>query len=111
MAGDLRCEVEGEVKQTYKGELPDLGRVLAVVAHPDAGFDRLPLCGELGGGFAGRRESEADFVVRVDRALQRRAIACHVTQSADSPVLWRRLQLEGDRELLHWLRRPGGEEC
>ncbi|MHB8295947.1 MAG: PIG-L deacetylase family protein [Acidimicrobiales bacterium] len=66
---------------------------------------------EFGGGFAGRRESEADFVVRVDRALQRRAIACHVTQSADNPVLWRRLQLEGDRELLHWLRRPGGEAC
>ena len=40
----------------------------------------------------------------VDRALQRQAIACHQSQSAGNPVLWRRLALLGDAEYLRVLR-------
>jgi LmbE family N-acetylglucosaminyl deacetylase len=62
---------------------------------------------ELGAHFAGRDDEDVDMVVLVDREAQRRAIACHASQCTDNPVLWRRLQLTGDRELLRWLRRPG----
>jgi len=71
---------------------------------PRAVADRLN--DELGTAFAGREPAEIDLVVAVDRKTQRRAIACHLSQSADNPVLWRRLELLGDREALRWLRRP-----
>jgi len=61
---------------------------------------------ELGTTFIGRADEEMDVVLRVDRAGQHRAIACHTSQSADNPVLWRRLELLGDQESLRWLRRP-----
>lgn len=63
---------------------------------------------ELGTGFLGRPEAEAAVVLDVDRSLQLRAIACHVSQSSDNPVLWRRLELQGRREYLAWLHRPDG---
>jgi hypothetical protein len=44
--------------------------------------------------------------VSVDRARQHRAIACHVSQATDNPVLRRRLALQGDREVFRWLREP-----
>jgi LmbE family N-acetylglucosaminyl deacetylase/SAM-dependent methyltransferase len=56
--------------------------------------------------FAGRDEDQIHITVTVDRDLQRRAIAQHTSQSSDNPVLWRRLELLGDREVLHWLRPP-----
>lgn len=61
---------------------------------------------ELGTGFGGRTADEVDLVLSVDRGPQHRAIACHASQSVDNPVLWRRLELLGDREWLRWLRRP-----
>ncbi|WP_327727492.1 hypothetical protein OG250_10135 [Streptomyces sp. NBC_00487] len=39
----------------------------------------------------------------VPRERQYRAIACHASQSSDNPVLWRRLELLGDREYLRVL--------
>ena len=61
---------------------------------------------EFGTAFAGRRPDEVDLVVEVDRAVQRRAIACHTSQATHNPVLWRRLELLGDVEWLRWLRPP-----
>ncbi|HET6965373.1 MAG TPA: PIG-L deacetylase family protein [Acidimicrobiales bacterium] len=61
---------------------------------------------ELGTHFLGRHASETSVILDVDRTQQMRAIACHVSQSRDNPVLWRRLDLQGRREYLNWLRRP-----
>lgn len=63
------------------------------------------LNGGLATGFVGRSREQLDFDVRVDRARQSRAIACHASQSTNNPVLWHRLRLQGDREVLRWLRR------
>ena len=65
---------------------------------------------EHGTSFLGRRDAEVDIVVAVDRHRQRQAIACHASQSADNPVLWRRLELSGASEPLRWLRPPPGAE-
>ena len=59
---------------------------------------------EFGTGFTGRQAGDLDEIVTVDRALQRQAIACHRSQSADNPVLWRRLELPGGTEHLRLLR-------
>ena len=101
-----------------------------ITAHPDHirateaalafGTDRrLPLLGwalpeevaaqlnaELSTSFVGRRPDELDLTVAVDRARQRTAIACHTSQSTDNPVLWRRLDLQGNTEHLRWLLPP-----
>ena len=53
--------------------------------------------------FVGRNESDIDLVIEIDRGSQRKAIACHHSQSQDNPVLWRRLELLGNREYLRWL--------
>jgi LmbE family N-acetylglucosaminyl deacetylase len=58
---------------------------------------------EFGSGFVGRPTQEMDVELRVDRDRQRRAIARHVSQSLYEPVLWRRLELLGDREWLRFL--------
>ena len=58
---------------------------------------------EFGTTFAGRPHSQLDIVIDVARARQRSAIACHSSQSADNPVLWRRLELLGASEHLRWL--------
>lgn len=65
---------------------------------------------EFGATFVGRDDHEIDVVVSVDRTRQRRAIACHTSQSSDNPVLWRRLELLGDEEALRWLRSPASRE-
>jgi LmbE family N-acetylglucosaminyl deacetylase len=62
---------------------------------------------ELGCSFRGHDEQAIDIVLRVDRAVQRRAIACHESQCDGNTVLARRLALLGDHEYLRWLRRPG----
>lgn len=53
--------------------------------------------------FIGRSKSNIDFVIDVDRSLQMKAINCHLSQSRDNPVLWRRLELLGNKEYLCWL--------
>jgi LmbE family N-acetylglucosaminyl deacetylase len=63
---------------------------------------------EHGTDFRGRSAAEIDLTIAVDRDRQRRAIACHPSQSTDNPVLRRRLQLTGPTEPLRWLR-PLGE--
>ncbi len=53
--------------------------------------------------FVGRSKTRVDFEIDVDRSLQEKAIRCHLSQSRDNPVLWRRLQLLGNKEYLCWL--------
>ena len=66
----------------------------------------LSLNREFKASFAGRSPGEVEFDVTVDRARQHRAITCHASQATDNPVLWRRLALQGDREVFRWLREP-----
>lgn len=65
---------------------------------------------EFGASFLGRTAEEIDDVLSVERTRQWHAIACHASQSADNPVLLRRLALLGDREHLRVLRSPVTEE-
>jgi len=60
---------------------------------------------QFGANFVGRAPDSIDLVVEVDRVRQRRAIRCHVSQSTENPVLWRRLELQGNRETFRWLVR------
>jgi LmbE family N-acetylglucosaminyl deacetylase len=74
-------------------------------AIPDSVAEKLNE--EFGTSFVGRREEELDLTFEVDRACQLEAIACHESQSAQNAVLWRRLELLGNRESLRLLRVPG----
>lgn len=81
----------------------ELGLPLLLWALPDEVAGTLNA--EFGTSFAGR--PAADLAqVRVDRARQWQAIACHVSQSADNPVLRRRLELLGDAEHLLLIQAP-----
>lgn len=53
--------------------------------------------------FAGRPDHQIDLTIAVDRTRQLAAIRCHRSQSADNPVLWRRLELLGPNEHLRHL--------
>lgn len=68
---------------------------------------------EFGTAFIGRRPHELDATITVDRARQRAAIMQHASQATDNAVLWRRLELLGDKEALRFLigraRQPAGE--
>jgi len=61
---------------------------------------------EFGARFVGCAEEHLDFVVGVDRARQRRAIAHHASQAVDNPVLARRLELQGTEEAFRWMAAP-----
>lgn len=61
---------------------------------------------ELGTAFLGRPADQLDLTWTVSRERQRQAIDRHRSQSADNPVLWRRLQLLGDAEHLRILYQP-----
>jgi len=61
---------------------------------------------ELDTGFVGRTAEHLDFEVHVDRGRQHRAITRHASQATDNPVLWRRLELQGDLEVFRWLLAP-----
>lgn len=63
---------------------------------------------ELGSSFVGRPPQEIDLQVTVDRSRQRSASRAHASQALPESVLWRRLELLGDRESLRWLRGEGG---
>ncbi|MFZ5870528.1 MAG: PIG-L deacetylase family protein [Actinomycetota bacterium] len=60
---------------------------------------------EHGAPFDGHRPGEIDLAVAVDRATQLQAVACHPSQAVPGSVMWRRIELLGDREHLRWLRR------
>jgi LmbE family N-acetylglucosaminyl deacetylase len=83
-----------------------LGLTVIAWAIPDRVAEALNA--EFGTAFAGRPPEQIDLAVTVDRAAQLKAIACHASQSADNPVLWRRLELLGDAEHLRYLRRRTG---
>jgi len=61
---------------------------------------------ELGTGFVGRGAENLDLKLYVHRERQHRAITCHASQATDNPVLWRRLELQGDLEVFRWLLAP-----
>ncbi|TMC48446.1 MAG: PIG-L family deacetylase [Chloroflexi bacterium] len=62
---------------------------------------------DFGTGFVGRTRPELDAAFEVSRDRQLLAIGCHVSQSTANPVLWRRLELLGDIEVVRWLRHAG----
>ena len=62
---------------------------------------------EFGTSFAGRPTGQIDCTIEADRQRQLSAIACHASQTHDNPVLWRRLELQGNREVFRWLDRAG----
>lgn len=61
---------------------------------------------EDGATFEGHRPEEVDISLTVDRRRHLTASKAHVSQAVPESVLWRRLELQGDVELLRWLRRP-----
>lgn len=79
-------------------DLPVLGWTL-----PVAVAERLNE--EMETAFVGHEADAIDLVVAVDRERQRMACLAHASQAVPSSVLWRRLELLGDREHLRWLRR------
>ena len=58
---------------------------------------------EFGTSFLGRPAHLIDCSGEVDRQQQLAAIACHASQAQDNRVLWRRLELQGSREVYRWL--------
>lgn len=54
----------------------------------------------------GVEDDDLDLALAVDRDAQRRAIAAHRTQATPGSILWRRLELLGDREYLRWINHP-----
>ncbi|TFD76927.1 PIG-L deacetylase family protein [Cryobacterium fucosi] len=63
----------------------------------------LALQTEYGAPFLGHAPADIDMVVSVDRATQKKAVACHPSQAVPGHVLWRRLELLGPHEHLRWL--------
>ena len=81
-------------------------RGLAVLAWAMPDDVATALRNEFGAPFVGRVAAQIDVTTRVDRSRQQRAIAQHVSQAPDNPVLRRRLTLQGDREAFRWLVPP-----
>lgn len=125
------AELAAQVSAVAQRVVPDLLLVFdegGVTGHPDhrrateaalAGAPLVPalawavpqtvaaaLNAEFSTAFVGRDDHEIDLVLEVDREAQRRAIAADFSQCTDNPVLWRRLELHGNREAFRWLRPP-----
>lgn len=79
--------------------LPVLGWTL-----PDSVADTLNQ--EYSAGFAGHPGNKVDLVLEVRRETQLTAVQAHPSQAVPGSVLWRRLELLGDREYLTWLVPP-----
>lgn len=62
---------------------------------------------EFGAPFVGRGHRELDVELVVDRAAQAAATDCHGSQLFDNPGPRRRVELQGNREHLRALYRPG----
>lgn len=62
---------------------------------------------EFGSALVGHGSADIDLDLTVDRAAQRLAVLAHATQAVPSSILWRRLDLLGDREVLRWLVTAG----
>jgi LmbE family N-acetylglucosaminyl deacetylase len=61
---------------------------------------------EFGTSLAGHEEADLDIAISVNRQKQRRAVERHSSQLAPGSMLWRRLELQSDREYLRWLHHP-----
>lgn len=61
---------------------------------------------ELGTAFCGRPPAQVDLRISAGRATQWAAVHRHASQSTGNAVLRRRLELQGGRDALVWLRRP-----
>ena len=59
---------------------------------------------EFGVDFLGHDVADIDLVLPVSRDRQRVASLAHASQAIPTSVLWRRLELLGDREYLRWVR-------
>ena len=59
---------------------------------------------EFGVDFLGHDAADIDLVLPVSRDRQRVASLAHASQAIPTSVLWRRLELLGDREYLRWVR-------
>jgi len=93
---DHRRATEAAVSWAGSNDVPVLAWTLPVdIAET--------LNGEFGTGFVGRRRDAIDIEIRVDRTRQMRAIQCHRSQVVGNPVLWRRLELQGNYEYLRHL--------
>ncbi len=119
----LAADVDRRIKHTRPDGILVFDPVAGVTGHPDhvaaslgaiAAGERwgLPVLGwalphavadtlnaEYGTAFVGH-PLDALLEVAVDRRRQRMAIACHASQAVPGSVLWRRLELLGDREYL-----------
>jgi LmbE family N-acetylglucosaminyl deacetylase len=58
---------------------------------------------DFGAAFYGHPADEVDVDLVVDRTAQRQAVLAHVTQAVAGSVLWTRLTLLGDHEVLRWI--------
>lgn len=58
---------------------------------------------ETGVPFVGHPAEQVDLRIEVNRIRQREAVAAHASQAVPGSVLWRRLDLQGDHEMLRWL--------
>lgn len=78
-----------------------LGLSVLTWTLPDEVAERLNA--ETGASFAGHPPGEIDLVVAVTRRRQLLAVEAHASQASPTSVLWRRLELLGDREHLRWV--------
>jgi N-acetylglucosamine malate deacetylase 2 len=94
---DHVAATDAAVRAARRLGLPVLGWVLPLAVAE-------ALNAELGTAvFVGTTSVEIDLVIEVDRARQLQAVQAHPSQAVPSSVLWRRLELSGDREQLRWL--------
>lgn len=95
---------------------PDHAAATAAAVHAAEAADR-PVLGwtlpvevaaavnaQFGSGLVGHADADVDLDLAVDRTSQRSAVLAHATQAVPGSILWRRLELLGDREVLRWLR-------
>lgn len=61
---------------------------------------------EVGALMHGTPKEKIDIVITVDRTKQRQAINAHESQVVPGGILFRRLELLGENEALHWLQAP-----
>ena len=93
---DHRAATASAVRVAQRQELPVRAWTL-----PSGGVDALNT--EFGSTLHGNAAEEIDVQLEVSRGTQRHAVAAHESQAVPGSILWRRLELLGDREVLRWL--------
>ena len=61
---------------------------------------------EFGSAMVGHDGKDIDIEISVDRIRQGRAVECHPSQLMPGAMLWRRFEMQSDKEHLRWLRQP-----